>query len=235
VSSSEHPASDLLDGVSPPVPRAIGAVLDSELAALTPVRTRRPVRDALFIVVTGLVVVGVMLSVMRVRKDILELPLVWLVVMGIAWLLGFIVPAWLAVVPPAGQMIARWRAAAGAGAVSAVLFIVSGLMIQPSGPSSSVGLRGPPHFHGCLEIGLIAALVPVLLASIAVRGAFPVGSRWAAAALGAAAGALGGLMLHFHCPIADGVHVSVMHGGVVVVAAGISALIVPRATDAPYR
>jgi hypothetical protein len=37
-------------------------------------------------------------------------------------------------------------------------------------------------------------------------------------------------VLHLHCDVADGLHVGLIHGGVVVVAAVLSALIVPRAT-----
>jgi hypothetical protein len=232
----QDPRDERFDELFPPsLPPDLGAALEAELAALTPTRPRRPARDALLIILSGLGFVGAMLAMMNVRRDILELPVSWLVVMGAAWLLGFLIPAWLAVVPARGQMIARWRAAAVAGGISAGLFIVCGYMIQPRGASSALITGAPLRYHGCLEVGLIAALVPVLLASIAVRGAFPVGSRWAAAALGAAGGALGGLMLHFHCPIADGLHVSMMHGGVVVVAALISAVVVPRATDAAFR
>jgi hypothetical protein len=38
-----------------------------------------------------------------------------------------------------------------------------------------------------------------------------------------------------HCPIADRWHVGLIHGGVVVVAAVLAALIVPRATDRPFE
>lgn len=219
----------------PPPPPPLGTALEGELGRLAPVRPRRPLRDAAIIMATGLGFAGAMLAMMKVRRDLLELPLSWLILMGLAWLLGFVVPAWLVVVPPRGQMIARWRAAAVAGAISAVLFVFCGFVIHPSGPSSLPSLQSQLHSHGCLEIGLVASLVPILLSAIAVRGAFPVGSRWAAAALGAAGGALGGLMLHFHCPVTDPVHVGVMHGGVVVVAALLSALLAPRATDARLR
>ena len=57
----------------------------------------------------------------------------------------------------------------------------------------------------------------------------PVGSRWTAAGLGAAGGSLGGLVLHLHCPIADAWHLGLVHGGVVIIAALISAALVPRA------
>lgn len=223
----------LPDGLALPPP--LGAALEGELGKLTAVRPRRPLRDAAIILGTGLGFAGAMLAMMKVRRDLLELPLSWLLLMALAWLLGFVVPAWLVVVPPRGQVMARWRAAAVAAAASAVLFVACGFVIQPSGPSSFPALKSPLHGLGCLEIGLVAAIVPILLSAIAVRGAFPVGSRWAAAALGAAGGALGGLMLHFHCPVTDPVHVGGMHGGVVVVAALLSALLVPRATDARLR
>lgn len=224
-----------LSSLPAPPPPPLGAALEGELGRLAPVRPRRPLRDAAIILATGLGFAGAMLAMMKVRRDLLELPLSWLILMGLAWLLGFVVPAWLVVVPPRGQVIARWRAAAVAGAISAVLFVVCGFVIQPSGPSSLPSLSSPLHSFGCLEIGLIASIVPISLSAIAVRGAFPVGSRWAAAALGGAGGALGGLMLHFHCPVTDPVHVGVMHGGVVIAAALLSALLAPRATDARLR
>jgi len=37
-------------------------------------------------------------------------------------------------------------------------------------------------------------------------------------------------VLHLHCPVADGLHVGLIHGGVVIIAAALSAAIVPRAT-----
>src|SRR5690606_36206404 len=113
-------------------------------------------------------------------------------------------------------------------------FVVLGLAVHPSGPSSAQHrwdnlVRG----HGCLEIGLLTALVPVIVGALFLRGAVPVGSRWIAATLGAGGGSLGGLVRHLHCPIADGLHVGVIHGGVVVIGALLAAALVPRATDRP--
>jgi hypothetical protein len=38
-----------------------------------------------------------------------------------------------------------------------------------------------------------------------------------------------------HCPIADGPHIGLIHGGVVAVAAALTAALAPRATDRPLR
>jgi hypothetical protein len=72
---------------------------------------------------------------------------------------------------------------------------------------------------GCIRWGLLGAAVPILLAALAVRGSVPVGSRLAAAAIGASGGALGGLVLQFHCPITERFHLGLVHGGLVVLAA----------------
>jgi hypothetical protein len=109
-------------------------------------------------------------------------------------------------------------------------------MVHPDGPSSLH--YNWEHFgrgHWCLELGLATAFVPVVVGAIFLRGALPVGSRWIAASLGAGGGCLGGLLLHLHCRIADGLHIGIIHGGVVLVAALLSALLVPRATDRPLR
>jgi hypothetical protein len=38
-------------------------------------------------------------------------------------------------------------------------------------------------------------------------------------------------VLHLHCPVADGLHVGLVHGGVIAVAALLAAALVPRVTD----
>jgi hypothetical protein len=94
------------------------------------------------------------------------------------------------------------------------------------------------HFargHTCLEIGLATAIAPALLGAVFLRGSLPVQSRWVAAALGAGGGSLGGLVLHLHCHIAEGMHVGLVHGGVVAVGAALAAALLPRVTDAPLR
>ena len=77
---------------------------------------------------------------------------------------------------------------------------------------------------GCIRWGLLGAAVPILLAAFAVRGSVPVGSRFAAAALGAAGGSLGGLVLQFHCPVTERFHVGLVHGGLVILAALVAVL-----------
>lgn len=217
-----------------PEPPPLSADLEAELAKLEPVTRRRPLRQLALLVALSLVYGAAIIAALSLRRDMAELPAGWLVATGAAWLLGFVVPCYLALVPRRGAVMPRWRWAAVSAIATAIGFVVLGLAVHPSGPSSAQhGWDNLVRGHGCLEIGLLTALVPVIVGALFLRGAVPVGSRWIAAALGAGGGSLGGLVLHLHCPIADGLHVGVIHGGVVVIGALLAAALVPRATDRP--
>jgi hypothetical protein len=207
--------------------------MEAELAKLAPVAMRRPFRQlAILIVLSGVYAAG-LVFVLTTRSDLHELPMGWLAGAAVGWLFGFLVPSYLALIPREGSVTPRWKLAAVAAVVASIGFITLGLFIHPMGESSVT--YGWEHFgrgHTCLEIGLATALVPVVIGAIFLRGVLPVGSRWIAAALGAGGGALGGLVLHLHCHVQDGLHVGLVHGGVVVVAALFSAAVVPRATNA---
>ena len=213
---------------SPPPP---GDELAGELDKLAPVATRRPLRQLAILVGLSLVYGAGLLAAIRTRGDLGELPAGWLAAAGGGWLLGFVVPAYVAIVPRPGSVLPRWQIGAVAAAIASVGFVALGLLVHPSGPSSLD--YGTAHFlrgHTCLELGLATALVPVVAGALFLRGALPVGARWTAASLGAGGGALGGLVLHLHCRIADPLHVGLIHGGVVLVAALLAAALVPRAT-----
>ena len=203
----------------PPPPLAPD--LDAELGRLTPVAPRRPVRQLATVTAVSLAYAALVIAVVTVREDLPRLPRPWLIAYLAAWLVGFGVPLALAIVPAGRSMMPRTNLAAAVGAAAAIGFCVLGLLWAERGPDSHVGgLRSAP---GCLSIGLAAALVPIVLGTLVLRGAAPVGSRRTAAALGAAAGSLGGFVLHLHCPIADRIHVGVVHGGVVAIAAVLTA------------
>ena len=167
------------------------------------------------------------------RRDVGELPLGWLATAAGLWLLGFLVPAYLALVPRTGSVLPRWQLGATVAAITSVGFVALGLGVHPHGPSSLDYSETIARGHWCLELGLATALVPVIAGALFLRGALPIGARWTAAALGASGGALGGLVLHFHCRIADQIHVGVIHGGVVLVAALLAAALVPRVSSPP--
>jgi len=224
-------ASDL-SGVSPPVPPPLAAALESELAQLAPVRTRRPVRRLAMVVAVSLLYGAGLVVMLTIRRDLDELPVGWLIGAGLLWLLGFAVPLYLATVPRPGSMMPRWRLAGLTAVIAAIAAIGLGVMLHPLGPHSVVlGWQSVTRGYGCLLHGLETAIVPVIAGTLALRKALPVGARWIAAALGASGGSLGGLVLHLHCPVADGLHVGLIHGGSIVAAAVLAAALVPRATE----
>jgi hypothetical protein len=228
----ELPALRDLAALPPPLAPALSAELEAELGRMAPVAPRRPLRQLAILLGVSAVYASGLLLVLTARVDMGELPVGWLIGTALGWLLGFVVPCYLALVPRPGAVMPRWRVAAVAVAVTSIGFVLFGLGVHPAGPSSvSLGAERFARGHFCLEFGLATALVPVVLGAIFLRRALPVGSRWIAAALGAGGGCLGGLVLHLHCHVADGLHVGLMHGGVVIVAALLSAAIVPRASD----
>jgi hypothetical protein len=225
-------ALDDLAQLPPPTPPSLSAQLEAELAQLAPVATRRPLRQLVVLVAVSLIYGAGFIAMLAMRPDLHELPMGWLAGVGLLWLAGFVVPLYLATVPRAGAVAPRWRLAGISSVIAAIGFIALGLALHPSGPSSfQLGWAQFGRGHSCLELGLAAALVPVVVGAIFLRGALPVGSRWAAAALGAGGGSLGGLMLHLHCSVTDGLHVGLVHGGVVGVAALLAAAVVPRAVE----
>jgi hypothetical protein len=218
-----------LAAIAAPTPPPPGPALEAALAELAPVATRRPLRQLAILVAVSLIYAAALVAALTTRADLMEVPIGWLVAAGGAWLGGFLVPAYLTIVPRARAIMPRWRVAAAVAVVVSIGFVVLGAVVHPSGEHSQQ--LNWEHFargHTCLELGLLTALVPVVLGALLLRGVLPVGARWAAAGLGAGGGCLGGLMLHLHCPITDGPHIALMHGGVVGVAALLSAALVPR-------
>jgi hypothetical protein len=228
---------DMLDQLAaqpPPAAPPLSGALEAELGSLQPVAPRRPLRQLAIVAALSLVYGASLVAALSMRRDMRELPTSWLVATAVAWLLGFAVPCYLALVPKRGSMMPRTQWAAASAIVTSITFVVLGLVVHPSGPSSvHYDWARFPHGHWCLEIGLATALVPVVIGAVFLRGVLPVGSRWVAAALGAGGGCLGGLVLHLHCHVADGLHIGLIHGGVVIVAAVLAAVLVPRATDRP--
>ena len=222
-----------LPALPTPEPPPLSAALEAELGKLAPVKTRRPLHQLAMLVAVSLIYGAGLLFFVTTREDMFELPMFWLAAVGLAWLFGFLVPCYFALVPRRGAVMPRWRLSAIAALVATVGFVTLGLAVHhPMGPSSvEYGWERFGRGHTCLEIGLASALVPVVVGAIFLRGALPVGARWIAAALGAGGGCLGGLVLHLHCNVVDEIHVGLIHGGVVVLSALLAAAIVPRAAD----
>ncbi len=217
------------------VPPPMSSSFEAELSALRPVATRRPHRQvAIFLCVVG-AVVGVALGVLGARADLSELPTGWVPVVASLWIVGIAAAAWVSLVPRAGSVMPRWRVAGLIALATSAVYVLLGLAVHPAGPSSlHYGWERFARGHGCLELGLATAVLPAVIGTVFLRGTAPVRARWIAAAIGAASGCGGGLLLHFYCKIADGPHIGLIHGGVVGCAAILSALVGSRVSSSRF-
>jgi hypothetical protein len=214
-------------------PPPIGAALEAALAGVRPVAPRRPGRQFVALAGASIVYAAALVAVLSVRADLGALPRSWLIASAVVWLASFLGLSYLATVPRAGEVMPRWRAAGIVGAITSALLVLLGLAGARHAPGVSV-VHDPTvanlvrHAPYCLGFGMVTAIVPVALTVLVLRGAVPIGARWVGFAVGAASGALGGLMLHLHCATADRLHLGLVHGGVVLVAGALGAMVVPR-------
>lgn len=219
----------MLAATRPEVAPPPGAALEAELRAMRRAAPRSPARQlAMMMLVLGATAAaGVALT--GLRRDVRDLPPAYVALGAAVWALLAIGLGAAALVPAPGQALPRVRLAAGLTSAAAIAVVVLGVLVHPRG-AHSVSL-GDDLFagHACAEVGLGLAVLPVAGLTWLLRRAIPVGDRALAAAIGAAGGAVGGLVLHLHCAIVDPLHLGVMHGGVVGAAALLSAVLVAPA------
>jgi hypothetical protein len=217
------------DAGAPPV----SAELSREVDAGGPIETRRPMRQLAFAAAASLAYMAALVVLFKLRRDLAHLPRMWLVAYLAAWFSGFLAILALVLIPPRGSVMPRWRMAAVFAVAAGAAFTTGGLALARSVPGLSTMYEPTvgtvlSHSYYCLTMGMVNAALPIGLGVLALRGAAPVRSGWVAAALGAAGGCLGGLFLHLHCPITERFHLGLIHGGVVVLAAAVAALVLAR-------
>lgn len=213
----------------------LSAELEAELAQLQPRSPRRPLLQwAVTMVLCTAYAIG-MVVVLGLRRDWVELPMVWQLGGGALWLVSAAVPLWLIIVPGPGRVIGRWQLGIIIAAGAALALFAVNLVWQPSGPSSFSLQGNQLRGHGCLEVSVGIAVLPTLLLSYFLRGVYPVGGRAVAAVVGAATASVGGLCLHLHCRIADRVHVALFHCGAVIAMSVVAWYVAPILLDLPWN
>jgi hypothetical protein len=208
----------------PPSPELLAAVANGGR-----VRTRRPARALALVALASLAYAGLWLLLLPVRRDLPYLPHLWWGVVALAWLGGFVAPLTLAIVPRRRAVLPDSGRAGAVAVAAASLLAVVGFALTPAAPPHTGIPVGAPalarSIAHCFAFGLAFALVPLVAGALALRKLLLVGGARLVAAVGAAAGAFGGLVLHLVCPLGGAWHVGCGHAGTVVAAAAIGAVV----------
>ncbi len=107
-----------------------------------------------------------------------------------------------------------------------VSFVLIGLLWLPAGSTGELGEIGPLERVGaCVGLGTLVAIPLLAIAAWAFRRAFPSASVWRGAALGAASGIAAALVLTLHCGVTLGGHIALAHGGPVMLATLLGAIV----------
>jgi hypothetical protein len=212
----------------PPPPPS--ADLMKAVAGMKPVRPRSRFGAFLVVALLGLVAPVATLLLRPLRRDLHQLPMAWLVVAALAWGLAFVLTLAATLVPRRGEVLPSAGRAAQIGAAALAGLALFALIATTHVPGSVYPVGMTALFHSCLHCaGFVAKIAAVflLVGVVALRRLAPVGRSRLGMALGAAGGAMGGLVLVFLCPIGGTAHMILGHVGGMALAAAAGALLLP--------
>jgi len=205
------------------------AELLNTVAGMKPVRTRTRFGAFALVALIGLVWPVVALAHLPLRRDLAALPTWWVITAATLWGVSFVLSLAAALVPGRGDVLpAPGRASRISGTAMAVLLMFA-LVASAQAPGLSVR---PEDLHWSLFRSCVhcVSFVFEISAAFLLIGLLALGGSRIGMALGAAGGAMGGLVLHFICPIAGTAHVVLAHVGGMVLAAAAGALLLSSVT-----
>ena len=210
----------------PPPP---SADLLKTVAGMHPVRTRTRFGAFALVALGGLLSAAIALGHLPLRQDLYALPTWWVITAAALWGVSFALSLAAALVPRRGDVLpAPGRASRISGiAMAALLVFAVVATAQAPGASARPEDLHWSLFRSCVHcIGIVFEISAVflLVGLLALRRLVPMGGARIGMALGAAGGAMGGLVLTFICPIAGTAHVVLAHVGGMVLAAAAGAL-----------
>jgi hypothetical protein len=215
----------------PPSPELLEAI-----AATEPVKARSPLRGLASVVIASLALMAVHLIAFRVRPDMPWLPAEWVASVAMAMLGAYVLTLAAVLVPPRGQVLpSAERAQYAAIGAAVVLLGLSIFTVDAPGHTAVIKPGLWPQLRAilhCMVNAIEMTAFPALLGFLVLRRAAPLRTRWLAAGLGAANGALAALVLHLHCNGGGVLHVSLGHAGNVVLLAALGAAFLPRFLEA---
>lgn len=214
-----------------PVPPP-SAALERALAELRPTRTRRPARVVVGVAAASLVYAAAAVWKLGLRSDLPQLPLVPFALHATAGLAAFVALLWSALVPPRGHVLPSGTTAARSTAVLLGALLVLELVFTPrplgGGAPAPLSLDGSLVAAGrCLGTAFGVVVPTVALGLWSLRRLLVTGGWRGLVAIGGAAGALGGLVLHLRCATSDAGHIGLVHGAALVLPSVLLALAGP--------
>jgi hypothetical protein len=212
-----------------PVPPPSAEMLKA-VGILRPVRTRS--RFGAFLAVLAIGAVWPVYTLLHVplRRDLGALPPAWVGLGAALWAFTFVLSLAAALVPARGDVLPSAGRASRLSTIAMGVVLLFTAVWTAYAPGVSlrpqdVGATLIQSCYGCGKYVLQVAAGFVIVGGVFLRRVLPVGGRRVGLALGAAGGALGGLALHFFCPIATTGHVLLSHVGAMVLASLAGALI----------
>lgn len=214
-----------------------GPALRAAIAGMKPVRTRQPRRVVLAVAFLSIAYATALLASTGLRPDLSGLPGGKLALQAVAAGGSFVGQLAWSLLPRRGQVLPSVDRAIGRALLMSIGGALLGVLLATEGPAS---VRPGPglgeqlaHALPCVVMGTLAAIVPAAIGLLALRGAAPVGAWRIALAVGGAAGALAGGVLHLRCAVVGAPHVGLVHGAMMVapalLCAPIGALVARRA------
>jgi hypothetical protein len=217
-------------GFDPPPPPSPDLL--ETVDGMKPVRTRTRFGAFALVALIGLIWPVIALGHLPLRRDLEALPAWWVITAAALWAMSFVLSLAAALVPRRGDVLpAPGRASRVSGTAMAVLLLFA-LVATAQAPGVSAR---PEDLHftlfrscvHCIRFVFQISAAFLVIGLLALRRLVPVGGPRIGMALGAAGGAMGGLVLHFICPIAGTAHVVLAHVGGMVLAAAAGALLLP--------
>jgi hypothetical protein len=219
----------------PPSPELL-----ARIGGMRAVRTRGRFAALAAVATAGIIAPIGFLMLTPWRRDLSALPPAWVAVAAAVWFAAFAASLGAALVPARGDVLPS------AGRASRVAIAAVGILgaftLFGSVDAPGVSPRLPPGVWPLLASCLrcIALLLPIavvfLLAGVVVlRRVLPMGARRIGLALGAAGGAMGGFVLHWHCPFAATAHVVLGHFAGLLLATLAGALLLPALLERGSR
>jgi hypothetical protein len=210
-----------------PSPDLLNAV-----AGMKPVRTRSRFGALGVVALGGLLWPALVLTRHAYRVDLGALPLGWVIAAAALWGAAFVLSLTAALVPRRGDVLPAPGRASRVGGVAVAGLLAFALAASVQAPGVSLH---PEDAHmtlaqSCVHCAsfVLEIAVPFLVFGLfALRRLVPMGRARVGMALGAAGGAMGGLVLHFICPFAGTAHVVLGHVGGTILAAAAGAALLP--------